>query len=146
MEVLGDLMIRIKALVEVGLAVAVEIIENNDLVATTDIDAVVNNLYSERLEEATGLSITAPGFTAICSAVYASCSGPVTAEALSGGFGDGLGPNADYVNKVIEANVRKTVADLRSRSEVLAGLEKEGKIKIVGGIYSLHTGRVTLLD
>ena len=54
--------------------------------------------------------------------------------------------NADYVNKVIEANVRKTVADLRSRSEVLAGLEKEGKIKIVGGIYSLHTGRVTLLD
>lgn len=54
--------------------------------------------------------------------------------------------NADYVNKVIEANVRKTVADLRSRSEVLAGLEKEGKIKIVGGIYSLHTGKVTLLD
>lgn len=54
--------------------------------------------------------------------------------------------NADYVNKVIEANVRQTVADLRSRSEVLAGLEKEGKIKIVGGVYSLHTGKVTLLD
>lgn len=54
--------------------------------------------------------------------------------------------NSDYVNKVIEANVRQTVADLRSRSEVLAGLEKEGKIKIVGGVYSLHTGKVTLLD
>ncbi|MGB0768792.1 MAG: carbonic anhydrase family protein [Phycisphaeraceae bacterium] len=54
--------------------------------------------------------------------------------------------NKAYVDKVIEANVRQTVADLRSRSEVLAGLEKEGKIKIVGGVYSLKTGKVTLLD
>ena len=54
--------------------------------------------------------------------------------------------NTAYLNKVIEANVRQTVADLRSRSDVLAGLEKEGKIKIVGGVYSLHTGKVTLLD
>ncbi|MCO4771481.1 MAG: hypothetical protein KDA24_15720, partial [Deltaproteobacteria bacterium] len=46
----------------------------------------------------TDSSVTAPGFTAIYSAVYASCSGPVTAEALSGGFGDGLGPDANYVN------------------------------------------------
>ena len=47
---------------------------------------------------------------------------------------------------VVEENVRKTVADLRERSEVLADLEKEGKIKIVGALYSLHTGEVTLLE
>lgn len=54
--------------------------------------------------------------------------------------------NKAYVDAVIEANVRQTMADLRSRSEVLAGLEKEGKIKIVGGVYSLETGQVTLID
>jgi carbonic anhydrase len=54
--------------------------------------------------------------------------------------------NTEFVNKVIEANVRQTVADIRKRSEVLAGMEKDGKIKIVGAIYSLQDGSVTLLD
>lgn len=54
--------------------------------------------------------------------------------------------NTEFVNEVIEANVRQTVADIRKRSEVLAGMEKDGKIKIVGAIYSLHDGSVTLLD
>lgn len=53
--------------------------------------------------------------------------------------------NADFVDAVVEKNVRLTVADLRKRSSVLAELEKEGAIKIIGGIYSLHTGKVTLL-
>lgn len=54
--------------------------------------------------------------------------------------------NKKFVAAVVEENVRQTVADVRTGSEVLANLEKEGKIKIVGGIYSLHTGEVTLLD
>ena len=54
--------------------------------------------------------------------------------------------NAKFVAAVVEENVRKTVADVRKNSEVLAGLEKEGKIKIVGALYSLHTGEVTLLE
>ena len=54
--------------------------------------------------------------------------------------------NKKFVAAVVEENVRQTVADLRKRSETLANLEKEGKIKIVGGIYSLHTGEVTLLN
>ena len=54
--------------------------------------------------------------------------------------------NPDFVAKVVEKNVRLTVADIRKRSSVLAGLEKEGKIKIVGAVYSLHDGSVTLLD
>ncbi|MDF1860057.1 MAG: carbonic anhydrase family protein [Verrucomicrobiales bacterium] len=54
--------------------------------------------------------------------------------------------NTEFVNKVIEANVRQTVADIRKRSEVLAGMEKEGKIKIAGATCSLQDGSVTLLD
>ncbi len=54
--------------------------------------------------------------------------------------------NSDFVAAVVEENVHLTVADVRKRSETLANLEKEGKIKIVGALYSLHTGEVTLLD
>lgn len=54
--------------------------------------------------------------------------------------------NADFVADVVEANVRQTVADIRSRSQVMADLEKEGKIAIVGALYSLETGEVTLLN
>jgi carbonic anhydrase len=62
------------------------------------------------------------------------------------GHNDRSSKNKAFVDEVIEANVRKTVADLRERSEVLAALEKEGAIKIVGAVYSLHGGKVTLLD
>lgn len=54
--------------------------------------------------------------------------------------------NKEFVDKVIEQNVRQTVADIRKDSELLAKMEEEGKIKIVGAVYSLHTGEVTLLD
>ena len=54
--------------------------------------------------------------------------------------------NTEFLNKVIEANVRQTVKDVRERSALLAGMEKEGKIKIVGAIYSIHDGSVTLLN
>lgn len=54
--------------------------------------------------------------------------------------------NGEFVAKVIEQNVRQTVADIRERSEVLAEMEKNGEIKIVGALYSLHDGSVRLLD
>jgi len=54
--------------------------------------------------------------------------------------------NADFVNKVIEKNVQLTVADIRKDSPILAEMEKNGEIKIVGAVYSLKTGEVTLLD
>lgn len=54
--------------------------------------------------------------------------------------------NADFVNKVIEENVRMTVADIRKDSPVLAEMEKAGEIKIVGAIYSLKNGEVSLID
>lgn len=53
--------------------------------------------------------------------------------------------NTDYVNRVIEENVKITIADIRKNSPILAEMEKAGTIKIVGGIYSLKDGKVTLL-
>jgi carbonic anhydrase len=54
--------------------------------------------------------------------------------------------NKDFVEAVVEKNVRLTVADLRKRSPILAEMEQKGEIMIVGGLYSLHHGKVTLLD
>ena len=53
--------------------------------------------------------------------------------------------NPEFVSKVVEENVRITVADIRKDSPILAEMEKAGEIKIVGAVYSLQTGEVTLL-
>ena len=42
--------------------------------------------------------------------------------------------------------VESVTERIRERSKVLADLEKEGAIKIVGAIYSLQDGSVTLLE
>lgn len=54
--------------------------------------------------------------------------------------------NEKFVKKATEQNVRQTVADIRKDSPVLADLERSGTIKIVGAIYDLRSGKVTLLD
>lgn len=53
--------------------------------------------------------------------------------------------NADFVAKVVEANVKQTIADIRKLSPLLSEMEAVGDIKIIGGVYSLQTGEVTLL-
>jgi carbonic anhydrase len=58
---------------------------------------------------------------------------------------DRTSANAEFVAKVTEQNVRQTVSDIRKDSPVLAGLERDGQIKIVGGVYDLKTGKVAIL-
>ncbi len=53
--------------------------------------------------------------------------------------------NKDFVEQVIVQNVRQTMADIRKNSPVLTEMEASGKIKIVGGIYDLNTGKITVL-
>ncbi len=65
---------------------------------------------------------------------------------VQGHEGEKTSKNEAFINDLIEQNVAKTVSDIRQRSEVLAKLEKEGKLKILGGVYSLETGQVTLLN
>ena len=51
-----------------------------------------------------------------------------------------------YVASVIKQNVKQTMADVRSRSSIISGLESSGKAKIVGAYYSLKDGSVTLVE
>ncbi len=59
--------------------------------------------------------------------------------------GERSSKNPDYVDAVAATNVRRTVDEIRRRSNVLAGLEKDGKIKIAGSMYHLVGGRVEFL-
>lgn len=47
------------------------------------------------------------------------------------------------VNKAIRLNVQHQAEVLSEASPVLAGLIKERKLKVAGGVYDLQTGRVT---
>lgn len=85
-----------------------------------------------------------------CGAVGACCDG-------QGKGGEGhitdivkaVGPAAEKAGfdkvKAVEENVRCTMTDLPGRSKILAHLLHEKKLSIVGGVYSLSTGRVRFL-
>jgi len=60
--------------------------------------------------------------------------------------GDRNSKNRQFVNDLTVANVRRTVAQIRSRSEIISKLESEGKVKIVGAMYDIGSGKVTLVD
>ena len=56
--------------------------------------------------------------------------------------GERSAKNYGFVDLVAKKNVELTVADIRQRSPVLAELEANGGIKIVGAMYRLDTGAV----
>ncbi|TBR38831.1 MULTISPECIES: carbonic anhydrase family protein [Dyella] len=56
--------------------------------------------------------------------------------------GERTSKNDAFVDAVARTNVELTIDAIRKRSDVLAGLEREGKIKIVGGMYHLVGGLV----
>jgi carbonic anhydrase len=51
----------------------------------------------------------------------------------------------DPVDNAVKANVEMVVKQLRASTPVLAKLVSQGKLKVVGAIYSLDTGQVTWL-
>jgi carbonic anhydrase len=59
--------------------------------------------------------------------------------------GSRTGANYDFVDAVAVTNVKQTVAMIRGRSPVLAGLEAKGAIKIIGTMYDITTGKLTLV-
>jgi carbonic anhydrase len=56
------------------------------------------------------------------------------------------GTNAAFVKNVTALNVKLTIERIRKESPVVAELEKEGKIKIIGAMYDVETGKVTFED
>ena len=53
--------------------------------------------------------------------------------------------NYAFVDAVTTTHVQQALPLIRSRSPVLAALEWEGKIKIVGSMYDIKPGKVTLI-
>ena len=53
--------------------------------------------------------------------------------------------NAAFVDAVARTQVQKSVQQVRQRSQVLADLEAEGKLRIVGTMYDVASGAVTLV-
>jgi len=51
----------------------------------------------------------------------------------------------DFTNKIIDKNVQKTISDIRERSPKMSELETNGKLKIVGAVYNMESGKVEFL-
>lgn len=54
--------------------------------------------------------------------------------------------DAELVDRVVTANVRRSVADITDRSEVVARLVEDGEVSVVGAVYDLETGEVRWLE
>ncbi|MFI3332654.1 MAG: carbonic anhydrase family protein [Rikenellaceae bacterium] len=93
-----------------------------------------------------------------CGAVHSACEGAEAgnmtamlakikpAIAAAGAESDLDHHSLEFQNLVVEHNVKLMIDEVRRGSEILSHLEEEGTIKIVGAIFSLTTGEVTLLD
>ena len=60
--------------------------------------------------------------------------------------GDRTSTNAEFVAAVTEANVAHTIDRVRAESPILAEMEANGEIAIVGAVYQLTTGEVEFLE
>lgn len=56
------------------------------------------------------------------------------------------GSNTDFVNNVTNINVKLTMERIRRESPIIAELEEEGKIKIIGGLYDVDNGKVLFFE
>ena len=54
--------------------------------------------------------------------------------------------NLDFVDEVSKKNVELTIQNIRKNSEVLAEMERNGEVKIVGGMYDISNGEVTFYE
>lgn len=54
--------------------------------------------------------------------------------------------NLEFVNAVARTNVIRNIGLVREQSPLLAKLEREGDIRIVGAMYDLNDGMVTFLE
>ena len=60
--------------------------------------------------------------------------------------GERSSKNKAFVDAVAHENVRQTVDNILQRSYVLRELVERGKLKVVGAMYDVATGKVTFMD
>jgi carbonic anhydrase len=91
-----------------------------------------------------------------CGAVKAAIAHLNAKDSLPGAINDlvelikpaveqSKGETADPLNSAIRKNVQIGVERLKNLEPILATPVKDGKLKIVGGVYDLHTGKVKLV-
>ena len=94
-----------------------------------------------------------------CGAVKAACDGvelgnitemldnimPAVKKSAIEVDGEANSSNSQFVTKTVENNVLLTIDRIREKSQILSEMEDNGEIKIVGGVYSLETGKVNML-
>ena len=94
-----------------------------------------------------------------CGAVKAACDGvelgnitamldnimPAVRKSAVEVDGEANSSNNEFVAKTVENNVKLTIERIRKKSVILKEMEDNGEIAIVGGVYSLHSGKVEML-
>lgn len=94
-----------------------------------------------------------------CGAVKSACDGvelgnithllsnilPAVALSKEEVDGEHNSSNKNFVARTVENNVKLTLDRIRKRSPILKEMESNGEIHIVGGVYSLSTGRIALV-
>ena len=94
-----------------------------------------------------------------CGAVKAACDGvqlgnitamldnimPAVQLSKTEVAGESNSSNNEFVAKTVETNVKLTIERIKNKSDILKDMENSGEIAIVGGVYSLSTGRVQLI-
>src|SRR5579883_1206846 len=84
-----------------------------------------------------------------CGAVKAALEGksvPGQISALYAALRPAVDASGGDLEAAIKANAKIQAHLLATASPVLAGLVKQGQVKVVAGFYALDTGNVTLLD
>jgi carbonic anhydrase len=67
-------------------------------------------------------------------------------EAVKNVEGERTSKNSSFVQKVADKNVHLTVQALTKRSDVLNGLVEEKRLKIVGAMHNVDTGKVSFFS
>jgi len=83
-----------------------------------------------------------------CGAVTAACasgSAPGSIDCIVKEIQPAVQAGGKDPEKSVHENLKCVLAKLRAKSAILSHLEKEGKLKIVGAMYSLETGIVSFL-
>ena len=87
-----------------------------------------------------GAGESLPNLGAVLEPIIAA----VDAETLTASGRDSS--NHEFVDRVAELNVHRTIMEIRERSDLLRGLADQEGLAIVGAMYDVRSGEVRLLD
>ncbi len=66
-------------------------------------------------------------------------------DSVKGIAGERNSANKDFVKEVTKKNVQLTMKKILEDSEIISEMAKEGKVKIIGAVYDVKTGKVEFI-